>query len=148
MNSHPYVRAYMAGIAVPTMFMLVVLCGFVIARFVFHLPVPIERGLVFPMALVPNVFGAWNMLYQRLHRAGSLSIGFHGALLPFVMAPFGYLVASSLGFLTLQQGTLTWFGEITVGYGVVAAGFCVAIIIYYLVWKHLVNFFNETLGIA
>ncbi len=27
-------------------------------------------------------------------------------------------------------------------------GFCVALGVYYLVWKYVVNFFNEALGIA
>jgi hypothetical protein len=27
-------------------------------------------------------------------------------------------------------------------------GFCVALGVYYLGWKYVVNFFNETLGIA
>src|SRR6266700_3374235 len=63
MNPHPYLRAYMAGSAVPTMLLLVVLGGFLIARYTFHIPIPIERAIVFPMALVPNIFGAWNIFY-------------------------------------------------------------------------------------
>ena len=57
MNTHPYLRAYLAGIAVPTMFMLVVLTFFIVARFVYNVPVVIERLLVFPMAVVPNLWG-------------------------------------------------------------------------------------------
>jgi len=32
MNTHPYVRAYIAGIAVPTLFLLVVLSAFIVFR--------------------------------------------------------------------------------------------------------------------
>ena len=64
--NHPYLRAYMAGIVVPTAFLLVVMTAFTLSRFVFEVPVPIERVVVFPMALIPNLFGVWNMLYVGL----------------------------------------------------------------------------------
>jgi len=35
MNNHPYLRAYMAGISVPTPILLVALTAFTIARFVY-----------------------------------------------------------------------------------------------------------------
>ena len=148
MTTHPYVRAYLAGIAVPTLFMLVILAAFIVARFVFQVPIPIERALVFPMALVPNLFGAWNMYYHRLHLSHNLSIGVHGAILPLFMMPLGYEITTHLGFLQLEQSGMVWFGELRVGYGLAATGFCIALIVYYLVWKHFVNFFNELLGIA
>ena len=148
MSNHPYIRAYMAGVSVPTLIMPLLLVTYIMARFVFRVPVPIERGMVFPMALVPNIFGLWNMLYQRLQRSAPVNIGLHGAILPFLIGPCGYVIAHSLGFVTLQQSTITWFGEITVSYALVAVGFCVAVTVYYLVWKYVVNFFNETLGIA
>ena len=57
MNAHPYLRAYMAGISVPTPLLLVALTLFSIARFVYNVPVPVERVIIFPMAIVPNLFG-------------------------------------------------------------------------------------------
>ena len=39
------------------------------------------------MALVPNLFGLWNMFYLWLRPRPHLPIGLHGALLPFVLAP-------------------------------------------------------------
>jgi hypothetical protein len=63
MNTHQYLRAYMAGSAVPTMMLLVVLSGFLAARYTFAIPIPIERAIIFPMALIPNIFGLWNMAY-------------------------------------------------------------------------------------
>jgi hypothetical protein len=41
MNKHLYLRAYLAGIAVPTVFLLVVMTGYTILRFAVHFPVPI-----------------------------------------------------------------------------------------------------------
>jgi hypothetical protein len=148
MSTHPYARAYMAGIAVPTMFLLVILAGFVILRLLLRIPVPLERIIVFPMAVVPNVFGLWNMLYVKLRESRQVSIGGFGALLPFVLAPCGGAVACSLGFLTATPGGLEYFGAVRVNYGLLAAGFGVVIVIYYLGWKYLVNFFNRVVGIA
>ena len=45
MNSQPYLRAYMAGIVVPTLFLLVAIVSFTIARMVYNVPVSIERQL-------------------------------------------------------------------------------------------------------
>jgi hypothetical protein len=148
MSTHPYVRAYMAGIAVPTIFLLVILAGFVLLRLILRIPAPIERVIVFPMAVVPNVFGLWNMLYIWLRERRHISIGLHGALLPFVLAPLGGAVACSLGFLTATPGGLEYFDAVRVSYGLLAAGFSVVIVIYYLGWKYPVNFFNGVVGIA
>lgn len=148
MNSHPYVRAYMAGIVVPTLFMLAIFCAFVVPHFIFKVGVPIERFLIFPMALAPNAFGVWNMLYLRLRQRGYIPIGLHGAFLPFLIVPFGFFVGSSLGFVTAGHGRITWFQAISFPYALAATGFAIALVIYYLVWKYFVNFFNQLLGIA
>ena len=63
MNNHPYLRAYMAGISVPTPLLLVALTLFSIARFVYNVPIPVERVIIFPMAIIPNLFGVWNVLH-------------------------------------------------------------------------------------
>lgn len=148
MNTHPYLRAYMGGIAAPTMMLLVVLSGFLIARYTFHIPIPIERAIIFPMALVPNIFGVWNMFYLWLRPRRHLPIGFHGAILPFLLAPAGFTLASCSGFLAASSTGLVWFHEVVVPYQFLAAGFCFALIAYYLVWKYLVGFFNQVLGVA
>ena len=57
-------------------------------------------------------------------------------------------MACSLGFLTAAPGGLEYFGAVRVNYGLLAAGFGVVIVIYYLGWKYLVNFFNRVVGIA
>ena len=148
MNTHPYLRAYMAGIVVPTLVLLVAMTVFFVARYVFQIPIPIERLIIFPMALVPNLFGAWNIFYVWLRPRRHLPIGFHGALLPFVIAPIGFTIATSLGFLAVTPRGFVLFQAITVPYPFVATFFSAGIVVYYLVWKHLVGFFNELLGIA
>jgi hypothetical protein len=148
MNTHPYLRAYMAGIVVPTIVLLLALTVFILARFVFQVPVPIERAIAFPMAIVPNLFGVWNMLYLWLRPRRHLPIGFHGALLPFIIAPLGYLIGSALGVVNLAPQRVVYFNEIQVPYIFFAIGFTFALIVYYLIWKYLVGFFNQVLGIA
>ena len=148
MNTHPYLRAYMAGITVPSMMLLVALSGFLIARYTFQIPIPIERAIIFPMALVPNIFGAWNIFFLWLRPRRHLPIGLHGALLPFILAPIGFLLAKCLGFLAANSAGLVWFHEAVLPYSLFIIGFCIGVIAYYLVWKYLVGFFNEVLGIA
>ena len=147
MNAHPYARAYMAGVTVPTMFLLVILAVFVLVRLILQIPVPLERIIVFPMAVVPNVFGLWNMLYLRLRQTRQISIGAWGALLPFLLAPLGATVACSMGFLSLHSSGLEYFGVIHATYGLLALNFGIVLVIYYLGWKYLVNFFNRVVGI-
>ena len=40
MSNHAYLRAYMAGISVPTPLLLISLTAFFMARFVYNIPVP------------------------------------------------------------------------------------------------------------
>ena len=124
MTNHPYIRAYLAGLALPSLIIPVILLCYVFVRYGFAMPIPLERVLIFPLALVPNIFGLWNMLYQRVRRSSSIHIGAFGAMLPFLILPCGYLVARALGILTLQQTTITWFGELTAGYGLIVADEC------------------------
>jgi len=137
MNKHPYLRAYMAGIVVPTIFLLVVATGFVIARYVYNIPVPIERVIVFPMAVIPNAWGLWNVLFLFWRERLQMSIGLHGALLPILLAPLGVAVAGLLNF-QIPSFALHFFP--------VAAP--LGLIIYYLAWKDFVGFLNRILELA
>ncbi len=148
MNTHPYLRAYMAGIAMPSLGLLVALTVFILTRLVFHVPIPIERVIIFPMALVPNAFGIWNIFYvwSRPHR--HLPIGFHGALLPVVLVTMGAVAAACGGFLAVSRHGVTWFQAISVPYVLIVPWFLAAVAVYYLVWKYVVGFLNQVLGIA
>jgi hypothetical protein len=134
MNTHPYLRAYMAGIVVPTVFLLVAMTVFTLARFVYQVPIPIERVIVFPMAVVPNVWGVWNML--RVAVGGDRwPIGLHGALLPLLLMPLGLLLLRTFAIDVITPALLA-----------VLAPFAIAV--YYLAWKYLVGHFNAVLGVA
>lgn len=138
MNQHPYLRAYMAGIAVPTVFVLpVIMTAYILLRLVYHFPVPMERFIVFPMAVVPNLWGLWNVLFIALRGRVPLSLGLHGALLPIVLGPLG-LVASALLKFSIPGFAAHIFP--------VAAP--LALIVYYFAWKYFVGFLNRVLDLA
>lgn len=148
MNTHPYLRAYMAGIAAPSVALLIALTAFILTRLVFHVPIPIERVIIFPMAVIPNAFGLWNMLYvwSRPHR--NLPIGLHGALLPWILITIGVVAAVWGGLLDIGAQGLTWFDVVEVPYSVVVVWFLSLPVLYYLIWKYVVGFLNQVLGIA
>ena len=148
MSTHPYLRAYMAGISAPTPLLLVALTLFFMARFVYNIPVPIERVIIFPMAIIPNLFGVWNMLYLASRPHTHVPLGIHGAILPFIIAPAGFLLGRCLGFLDTTHNGLMYFGVVEIHYTFLAMVFPVALIVYYLVWKYLIGFFNQVAGIA
>jgi len=144
MGSHPYLRAYMAGIVVPTLFLLVMMAVYSWFRFYFEVPNqfviglpgrPLERAIVFPMAVVPNAWGAWNMLHLVLRSRLRLSLGVHGALLPLFLMPGGIALARALDVFTIQ---------LQFALPMVPVGMTV----YYLAWKYLVGFLNEEMGVA
>jgi hypothetical protein len=136
MNKHPFLRAYLAGICVPTIFLLAVATGFTFLRYVYNLPIPVERVIVFPMAFVPNLWGLWNLLHTTFFLR-RFSLGVFGGLLPLLLAPLGYFVAHLLEFPIPRHVIALW-----------PAILCVAMVLYYLVWKYLVSFLNAELGIS
>ncbi len=132
MKSHPYVRAYMAGVLVPTWGLLVALAAFVVCRLVYEIPIPIERAIAFPMAIVPNLWGVWNVLFHAGVKR-KVTLGVWGALLPVLLVPSGILLARAL-----EIQFVTWGG---LGLLPVASG------AYYLVWRHIVGFFDDVVGL-
>jgi hypothetical protein len=148
MKSHPYLRAFLAGILVPTLVLPILLIAFVILRLGMKISFPIERGLVFPMALVPALWGAWSMLWQWSRERTHLPLELHGALLPLLMVPMGGLIATQVGVLALAATSVTWFNAITVPYALIALFLAVAMVAYYLAWKYVVGYVNQVLGIA
>ena len=148
MSTHPYPRAYMAAIAVPTPILLVGLTVFGILRFACGVPVPLERLIIFPMAIVPNLFGVWNMLHLALRSRTRLPLGTHGAILPFILAPAGFFLARALGVLQVTSHSLIYFGLVEIQYAYVALIFAVGVIAYYLIWKYLIGFLNSVAGVA
>jgi len=133
MNQHPYLRAYMAGIVVPTLVLLLAITAFALARYAFDVPLPIERVIIFPLSLVPNLWGLWNIIYIGL-LSRRLSIGAWGALLPLLLVPGGLAVTHMVGFALPRGGPLIVLP--------------VGMVIYYLIWKHIVARLNTIVGIA
>lgn len=137
MNQHPYLRAYMAGIAVPSAFFLIATTAYTLFRLVYHFPVAVERFIVFPLTVVPNAWGFWNVVFIFWRQRLQMSIGFHGALLPFLLVPLGIV------FISLPNVAIPSF---VVHFFPVAAP--LALILYYLAWKYLVAFLNRVIGLG
>ena len=144
MRPHPFLRAYMAGIVVPTATLIIILTVYAYNRFYFEvssqfvipLPgAPLDRAIVFPMAVVPNLWGIWNMLYLAMRSRWRWSIGAHGALLPLLLMPLGVALAGALDVFHLQWTFVLPMAP-------------VGMTIYYLAWKYLVGFLNQEVGIA
>ena len=89
--------------------------------------------IIFPLTIVPNLWGLWNIIYVALLERRHISIGAFGALLPFLLAPGGLLLAHLFQFAIPH---------------LVPYLFPVGVIIYYLVWKHIVARLNAIIGIA
>jgi hypothetical protein len=148
MNTHPYLRAYLAGIFVPTLVLPLLLAAFIVVRIVLQVPVPIEQAIIFPMAVVPSLFGLWNMLWLGTHERTHLPIGFHGPLLPILLMPLGATTAICLGVLVLNVHGAIWFNACTIPYTLIAPCFLAALAGYYLIWKYIIGWLNRVLGIA
>src|SRR5215472_17171399 len=135
----------MAGISAPTPFLVVVLTLFGFARFVYNVPIPVERIIIFPMAIIPNLWVLWNMLHVASRSHTHLPLGIHGAILPFILAPAGFHFGRGLNFLQFTGHSFVYFGISLRAY---SHRFSRCVIIYYLVWKYLIGFFNAVVGIA
>jgi len=137
MPKHVYLRAYMAGVTVPSVGMMLVLAFFCVVRLGLQFPVPIERAIVFPMAIVPNLWGLWNMLYVSVRQRRQIPIGLWGAVVPLIIGPLGLAVLWALA-VDIPRFVLAAF---PIGLAIVMAG-------YYLIWKYVVGFFDRLLEIA
>jgi hypothetical protein len=141
----------MAGIVVPTVVLLLIVTAFAVFRLVV-LPIPegtdrgallgsmlmmerLGRAIIFPMAVVPNLWGIWNIVYIALRRRTAISLGMHGATLPLVLVPLGIPLARAFGVFTINVAAIVPFTVI-------------AMAAYYLIWKYVVDFLNAELGIA
>ena len=136
MQTHIYLRAYMAGVTVPTVLVVFMLACFVVLRLGYNVPIPIERFLVFPLAIVPGLWGLWNMLYIVVRRHWRIPLGVHGALVPLIVGPLALGNAFLTGF-EISRSALTIF----------PAGVALAMLAYYLAWKYLVGFLNGVLDV-
>lgn len=144
MRPHPYLRAYMAGIVVPTLFLLVTVVVQAFRSYYFEVPsqfvlgypaLPLDRAFLFPMAVVPNAWGLWNVLYLALRSRVRLPVGVFGSLLVLVLVPAGVALTRLFDTFTIQMDLAV--PMIPIGMGV-----------YYLAWKYAVGPLNAEVGIA
>ena len=123
----------MAGVVVPTATV------FLVAMLVFGLfsriPPATERAMIFPMAVNPFMWGVWNVLYVRVNRAFPVSIGWYGAGLAMLLVAAGVLLAKHL-----QVFVITPTRALAVLPPTMAA--------YYFLWKYVVRFLNNLLGVS
>jgi len=89
------------------------------------------------LAIVPGLWGLWNMLYVVVRKHWSIPLGVHGALVPLFVGPLALFNAFLLDF-DIPHFALAIF----------PAGVAAAMVAYYLVWKYLVGFFNRMLEIG
>jgi len=144
MRPRPYLRAYMAGIVVPTIVLFFTAAAYawhvfyleVPSQYVFGLPArPLERTILFPLTVVPNLWGLWNMLWVATKAKTRLPIGVHGAFIPALLVPGGILLARTTELFYIQMG-----------YALLAIP--VGMAVYYLAWKFLVGSLNAEIGVA
>ena len=148
MNNHTYLRAYLAGVLIPTLVFPLLVTALAVGKYVCRLQFPVERVIIFPLAFVPVVWGLWNVLWLASCKFGRVPLGLHGAVLPLLLMPAGAALAKCLGVITLGASSVTWFQVIEVPYALIACGFTFALVMYYLVWKYVIGYVNRVLGIA
>src|SRR3982750_1797180 len=91
MSQHLFLRAYMAGIVPPTALSLLVYVLMTLGHSFFALQYPpVESVIIFPLVVVPNMWGIWNGIRAVMRRR--LPLALHGALLPIINFGLGYAV--------------------------------------------------------
>ncbi len=133
MGWHRYLRAYMAGIVVPTVTTFLV-APFVVWHF-FRIPDTLERAMLFPIAVNPLMWGAWNGLYTVIRRTHRVSIGWFGAALPLLLVPVGALLARYLHISAVTPMRA-------------AAVLPPTMLAYYVIWRYVVAFLNGVVGLG
>lgn len=121
----------MAGVAVPSLVVCVV--AVVVALRISVIPSSVERAMIFPMAINPFLWGAWNALYLVLRRRWRIPIGGFGAFLAVLLIASGAVIAHTLAlsFVTTR------------GAGFVLVPTTAA---YFMLWKYVVAALNHLLG--
>lgn len=130
-TSHRYVRAYLAGIALPTL--VVSAAGLIAVVFFDRMNPPFQRALLLPVAINPAIWGFWNVVWVALGRR-RIQIGWHGAMLAVVLIGVGVLLA---GLLNVSEVTPERGGTVLIPTGLA----------YYLLWRYGVSFLNAVVGL-
>jgi hypothetical protein len=131
-HAHRYIRAYLAGIALPTL--VVCAAGLLIVGFFDRFDISVQRALILPLATNPLIWGVWNVAWVALGPQRRALIGWYGVLLAVLLIGAGLLVARRLDVsgITPRDGAaaLVPFG-----------------IAYYVLWRYGVSFLNSVVGL-
>jgi hypothetical protein len=132
MGGNRYIRAYLAGVALPTI--VVCAAGPFIVGFFDRLDHTVQRALILPVAVNPLIWGLWNLLWVALHPQRRLPIGWHGVLLAVLLTGAGVWFA-----VRLDVSDVTPRGGVAALVPVGAA--------YYIFWRYGVSFLNSVVGL-
>src|SRR5262245_30683902 len=132
MRSYRYVRAYLAGIALPTL--VVCAAGSITVVFFDRLEPAIQRALFRPIAAIPVLWGIWNVVWVALGPRRRLQIGWHGAILAALLIGVGVLLA---GRLDVSEVTPLRGSMVLIPTGVP----------YYVLWRYGVSLLNSLVGL-
>ena len=138
MSQHLFLRAYIAGIVPPTaMSLLIYLVLYLLALshslITVRLP-PVENVIVFPLVVIPNMWGIWNGIRAVMTRRLPLAI--HGALLPIINFALAYVMIRTTNFTVSTQ--MMRFGPVSL---------LMTMAFYYLIWKYVVGFLNTLVDV-
>jgi hypothetical protein len=105
------------------------------SQFVLGYPaLPLDRAFLFPMAVVPNAWGLWNMLHLALRSRAKVPLGIFGSLLVLILVPGGVALTRLFDSYPIQ---------VDLALPMVPIG----MMVYYLAWKYAVAPLNAEMGI-
>jgi hypothetical protein len=125
----------MAGVVPPTVLSLIVFVGISIASSIRDFPFPVERFIVFPLVVIPNLWGIWNGVWALTPRR-RLPLAVHGAVLPILNFALGYWSAKALGIEIPDRMA-----------NVAPVSLAMTMIFYAPVWKYAVGFLNTIVDV-
>jgi hypothetical protein len=135
MSQHVFLRAYMAGIVPPTALSLLIYLVMTVGHSLFAMTLPpVERFIVFPLVVVPNLWGLWNGLRATMRTRLPLAV--HGALLPILNFLLGYVAAQAMHIPITPEMVRS-----------LPASLVMSMVLYYLGWKYAVAFLNTLVDV-
>lgn len=135
MTGPKFLRAYMAGLVPPSIIALLSYIAATVAHTFFNAALPpVEKGIMFPLVVVPNLWGIWNGLWAVSSKR--LPLGVHGALMPFLSFGLGAMAAKLLDIPITDQMIR-----------MLPLSLAMSVATYFLIWKYGVRYLNRIAGI-
>ncbi|MBI5084156.1 MAG: hypothetical protein HZB13_06110 [Acidobacteria bacterium] len=130
-------RAYMAGAALPTLFLPFALAAYYAIRSGLEPMIGLERLVQFPLALAPLLWGIWNVVWAAQPEQKRLPLGVHGAVVPVVAAPLLVWGCGWLG-VPLPEQAMAYIGP----------GVPLTMVLYFVLWRTVVGYLNRLLEVG